>query len=124
MKTSLQKAIAEVKAYCQELMQQGNVNPHAIAMGTKIVNIMEAHNMHETITDKVKLAFKEVMGLEPNEIHLESTNNDLDVDSLAKVTIVMTLERDFGIAICDSEITNLKCFEDYVRLVENKLPSE
>jgi len=119
--TPLQKAINEAEAYCKGLMSEGAVNPHAIAMGTKLINIMKENLQEKSVAETVKGIISDHTGTAPEYIHLDSTNNDMGIDSLCKVDIVVALEDDFAININDSEMDELKCFADYVKLVEGKV---
>lgn len=63
----------------------------------------------------------DVLALESDEINDESSNNDLDMDSIDKAEVVMEIEIQFSIELTDSEFDSLKEFKDYVSVVERKL---
>lgn len=65
--------------------------------------------------------FMHIMGVSAEDIDNNTTNNDIQMDSLDKVNIVMTMETRFCIAINDHEFDKLRQFSDYVSLVEEKL---
>lgn len=46
---------------------------------------------------------------------------ELNFDGLDEVELTMNLEREFGIAIPDAEIENIKTVNDLINLIENKL---
>lgn len=45
---------------------------------------------------------------------------DLDMDSLDVVEAVMTIEKEFGLALADSELNDIKTVKDIIDLVEKK----
>ncbi len=60
--------------------------------------------------------------------HVDITNakedtplSELDIDSLDLVEAMMEIEEEFNIEFDNDEILNLKCFNDIVSVVENKL---
>lgn len=69
-------------------------------------------------TEIIKDIFVRNLGVERDEIHNDTTNRDLKIDSLDKVEIVMDIEHHFKIAIPDEKMDSLKCFLDYVNIVE------
>ena len=69
----------------------------------------------------IRNIFMDVLALESDEINDESSNNDLNMDSIDKAEVVMEIEIQFSINITDSEFDSLKEFKDYVAVVERKL---
>lgn len=60
--------------------------------------------------------------------HVDVTNakedtplNELDIDSLDLVEAMMEIEETFNIEFENEEILNLKCFDDIVKAVSDKL---
>lgn len=60
--------------------------------------------------------------------HVDVTNakedtplNELDIDSLDLVEAMMEIEETFNIEFENEEILNLKCFDDIVKVVSDKL---
>lgn len=60
--------------------------------------------------------------------HVDITNakedtplNELDIDSLDLVEAMMEIEEAFNIEFENEEILNLKCFDDIVKVVSDKL---
>ena len=45
---------------------------------------------------------------------------DLDMDSLDVVEAVMTIEKEFGLTLADSELNDIKTVGDIVKMVEKK----
>lgn len=69
-------------------------------------------------SEKIKAIFLDVLGIEPDELTNETTNNDVGMDSIDKVEIVMAIEREFIICIPSDREDELNCFMDYVNIVE------
>ncbi len=54
----------------------------------------------------------------PDEIKRDSLVNDIMTDSLDKVSVIMEIEKFFGISISEEEIESLETIGDLVDLVE------
>ncbi len=68
------------------------------------------------IFEKVAKVIAEYKEIDVSEIKLESTFEDLNLDSLDTVELVMKLEDELGVSIEMDE--NLKTVEDVVREIE------
>jgi acyl carrier protein len=70
------------------------------------------------ILSKVKGLISEQLGVEEDELSLESSFEDLDADSLDIVELVMSLEEEFKLEISDEEVEKIKTVGDVVRYIE------
>ena len=62
----------------------------------------------------------EETGIEPDAVEMDkSFTEDLDIDSLAMMTIVVNAEDKFGVQIPDTEVKNLKTVRDAVTYIAN-----
>lgn len=75
----------------------------------------------EDNTERLRGIFAEILGYDISEIKNDSTVKELQMDSLDVVDIVVQMEREFLIDVPDHRIENLKCFMDYVNLLEELL---
>ena len=80
------------------------------------VRILVFEKIQEVIMDK--------MGLEKNEINLDSTFDDLGADSLDVVEIIMALEEEYDIEIDDEEAVDINTVGDVVNYLEGILVDE
>ena len=58
--------------------------------------------------------------IDQNKITLQTTINDLDIDSLSAVELALELETSFDIRIEDEELVKLVTVQDVVDIVERK----
>lgn len=73
------------------------------------------------ILDKVKEIIVDELGVDEEEIKLESNlNDDLGADSLDAVELIMALEDEFDMTIDDDVAQNIKTVADIVKLIEQK----
>lgn len=71
------------------------------------------------IFEKVKDIIAEELGIEAEEIKLESDlTEDLGADSLDAIELIMEIESQFDIEIADSEATKIKAVSDIVNYLE------
>lgn len=70
------------------------------------------------IFDKIKEVIVSQLGIEESEVKLETSFEELGVDSLDLFQIIIELEEEFGIQIEDAE--SIKTVEDAVKYVEAK----
>ncbi|MBS4020905.1 MAG: acyl carrier protein [Dethiobacter sp.] len=70
------------------------------------------------ILSKVKGLISEQLGVDVEELTLESSFEDLDADSLDIVELVMSLEEEFNLEISDEEVEKIKTVGDVVRYIE------
>ncbi|MEC9484995.1 MAG: acyl carrier protein [Candidatus Izemoplasma sp.] len=71
------------------------------------------------IFDKVKDIIAEELGIEADDIKLDSDlSEDLGADSLDAIELIMEIESQFDIEIADSEATKIKTVHDIVDYLE------
>ncbi|MEF9952921.1 MAG: acyl carrier protein [Clostridium sp.] len=69
--------------------------------------------------DKIKEKISEVLGVEAEDITMESTFiDDLGADSIDLVELVMALEEEFEIQIPDEEVAKIKTVSDVVDYIK------
>ena len=72
-----------------------------------------------SVFDKVKKITAEQLGIDEEEIALESSFiDDLNADSLDIVELIMAIEEEFEIQIPDEEVEGLKSVSDVVDYVK------
>ena len=70
--------------------------------------------MYETL----KRILVETLRVEPSQVRLDATKEDLELDSLGVVELAMVLEKDHGLRISDEELQALDTVADIVALME------
>lgn len=71
--------------------------------------------------DKVKEIIAEELGIELEDIKLESDlSDDLGADSLDAIELIMEIESQFEVEIADSEATKIKLVSDIVNYLESQ----
>jgi acyl carrier protein len=70
------------------------------------------------IFDEIKKVIASQLGIEEDEVKLETSFEDLGVDSLDLFQIIIELEEKFNIQIEDAE--SIKTVQDAVKYVEEK----
>ena len=69
--------------------------------------------------DKVKEIIVEQLGVEADQVKLESNFiDDLGADSLDTVELIMAFEEEFGVEIPDDEAEKIKTVKDVVDYIE------
>lgn len=71
------------------------------------------------VFEKIKEIIVEQLGLNEDDIKLETTFEELGVDSLDLFQIIIELEESFNVQIEDAE--ELKTVEEAVKYIENKI---
>ncbi|MCM0650318.1 acyl carrier protein [Clostridium swellfunianum] len=71
------------------------------------------------IFEKIKGVIASQLGIEEDEIKLETSFEDLGVDSLDLFQIIIELEEEFGIQIEEAE--SIKTVQDAVKYVEERV---
>ncbi len=75
--------------------------------------------------EQVKKIVKEQLGVEEDEIRMESTFvDDLGADSLDIVELIMAFEEEFNIEIPDEKAEKIKTVEDVVKYIEDAKGNE
>jgi acyl carrier protein len=73
------------------------------------------------IFDKVKELIAEELGIEEDEIKMDSDlSEDLGADSLDAIELIMEIESQFDVEIADSEATKIKLVSDIVNYLEEQ----
>lgn len=71
------------------------------------------------VFDKIKKIIADQLGIEPDEITLESSFiDDLGADSLDIVELIMALEEEFDIEIPDEDAEKVTCVGDVVEYIK------
>lgn len=70
---------------------------------------------------KVKSIISEQLGVEEDEISMETSFEDLDADSLDIVEMVMAMEEEFNLEISDEDVEKIKTVGDIVRYIESRI---
>jgi len=74
-----------------------------------------------SVYDKVKAIIVEQLGVEEEEVKMESTFvDDMGADSLDIVELVMALEEEFDTEIPDEDAEKIKTVGDAVKYIEDK----
>ncbi len=74
----------------------------------------------EVLFEKVKEIIVDQLGVEPDEVTLESSFiDDLDADSLDIVELIMAFEDEFDLEIPDEEAEKIKVVKDVVDYLQN-----
>ena len=75
-----------------------------------------------TIINQLSEVFQDVFEDDDLVVDRNLTAKDVsDWDSLMHVTLVLAVEKEFGIRLSSSEVTNLKDVGDFIDLIEAKL---
>jgi len=73
------------------------------------------------ILEKIKEIIAEELGIEKDEIKLESDlTDDLGADSLDAIELIMAIEEEFDVDIPDGEATKIKGVSDIVSYLESQ----
>lgn len=75
------------------------------------------------VYEEIKKAIVKVQpGIDESKISLQaSLQEDLEIDSLARVEMTLALEDAFNIYLQDEELENIKSVADVVNLIESKV---
>ena len=71
--------------------------------------------------EKIRGIIMDQVGVDEAEVTLESTFDELGVDSLGIFEIVMALEEEFEIEIPNEDAENIKTVGDAVKYVDSKI---
>jgi len=70
--------------------------------------------------EKIRAIIVDQLGVDESEVTLESTFDELGVDSLGIFEIIMALEEEFEIEIPNEDAENMKTIGDAVNYVDSK----
>lgn len=78
---------------------------------------------HEEIYTALKRIISDRLEVEEKEITPEKTMNDLGADSLDAVDTLMEIEKEFDIAISDSDMEKLSTIKDILDYLQIHIPN-
>ena len=75
-------------------------------------------NKEEILAGLAEIVNEET-GVEVEDVQLDKSTEDLDIDSISMMTIVVNAEEKFEVTIPDEEVKNLKTVGDAVDFIAN-----
>jgi len=73
------------------------------------------------VLEKIKELLADQLGIDPETITAEtSITEDLGGDSLDMVELMMSIEDEYGVAIEDEKLAQIKTIGDVVKIIEEK----
>jgi acyl carrier protein len=76
------------------------------------------------IAERVRNIVAERLNVNPEEVTLETTFEDLGADSLDVMDLVMELEQEFDIEIPDEDAEKIRTIEDTINYIQSRLQKE
>ncbi len=76
------------------------------------------------IFEKIKTIIVDKLSVDPEEVTMETTFDDLGADSLDIVEIVMAIEEEFDVEIADDEAEQAKSVGDVVTYIQTATGEE
>ncbi len=76
------------------------------------------------IFEKIKAIIVDKLSVDPEEVAMETTFDDLGADSLDIVEIVMAIEEEFDVEIADDEAEQAKSVGDVVTYIQTATGEE
>lgn len=73
------------------------------------------------IIEKVQEVIAEKLSVEPAEVTLDKSFNDLGADSLDTVELILEFEKAFGVSIPDEDAEKIATVGDAVKYIEDHL---
>lgn len=73
------------------------------------------------IAERVKNIVAERLNVNPEEITLETTFEDLGADSLDVMDLIMELEQEFDIEIPDEDTEKIRTIEDTINYIQSRI---
>ncbi len=70
------------------------------------------------IFEKIKEMIVEQLGVDEEEVKMETTFKDLNADSLDVVELVMAMEEEFDLEIADEQVEKIKTVGDVIQYIE------
>ncbi len=71
------------------------------------------------IFERIRDLISSQFDISPEEITMDSTLDDIDIDSIDAVELAMSVESEFAIEIPDEVLEKMKSVADLVRFVES-----
>jgi len=79
--------------------------------------------MSDIILTELQAVFTNVFGAAANNINRETSANDVDGwDSVARVMLITSIEKAFGVKFSSREVVGFKTVGDIVDILSRKLP--
>ncbi len=72
----------------------------------------------ETVSDRVRRVFATFKKMSPDEITMETTFDDLGLDSLDGLNLIFELEEEFDIMVPDDKVQSMKSVAEVVEGIE------
>ncbi len=76
------------------------------------------------IAERVRSIIAERLNVNPEEITLETTFEDLGADSLDVMDLIMELEQEFDLEIPDEDAENIRTIEDTINYIRSRIQSQ
>lgn len=76
------------------------------------------------IAERVRNIVAERLNVNPEEITLETTFEDLGADSLDVMDLIMELEQEFDIEIPDEDAENIRTIEDTINYIQSRIQNK
>ena len=73
------------------------------------------------VFDKVKSIIVDQLGRKPGDVTMNTTFEDMDVDSLDVVELIMAIEDEFDITIDDEDANRFQTMNDLVEYIKGKV---
>ncbi len=70
------------------------------------------------VFEKIKALISDQFDIDEDEISMDTTMDDLGIDSIDAVELSLGLEDEFDVSIPDEELENFKTVGDVVRFIE------
>lgn len=80
--------------------------------------------MMTDIAERVRNIVAERLNVNPEEITLETTFEDLGADSLDVMDLIMELEQEFDIEIPDEDAENIRTLEDTINYIQSRIQNK
>lgn len=80
--------------------------------------------MAETVAERVVRVFAEFKKLPPEEIKMDTTFEELGLDSLDGLNLIFELEEEFDLTVPDNQIQEMKSVEQVVAGIEALLEAK
>lgn len=73
------------------------------------------------VFEKVAQIISDQLGMDANEITMDTGFDEINADSLELVGVIMAVEQEFNIEVDDEDIEKIKSVGDVVEYINNKL---
>ncbi|MBC7327447.1 acyl carrier protein [bacterium] len=76
------------------------------------------------IAERVRNIVAERLNVNPEEVTLETTFEDLGADSLDVMDLIMELEQEFDIEIPDEDAEKIRTIEDVINYIQTRIQNK